>query len=53
MSGKTGLGAKRERVVAGLCPDAELAEEFSSGKTKLIPMVFCHGNKSWAEDYYA
>ena len=42
----------RKRVVSNLCPHAPLDQDFQNGAKKLIPMVFCHGNKVTAEEHY-
>ena len=46
-------GFVKNRQVAHLCPHAELAEDFTSGRKKLIPGIFCHGFSFSAEDHFA
>ena len=36
-------GSIRRTVILQLCPEAPLAQEFSTGEKKLIPMVHVHG----------
>ena len=46
-------GFVKFRRVAHLCPHAPLAEDFSSGRIKLIPGIFCHGFSFSAEEHFA
>ena len=45
-------GLFRLRQVAGLCPLAELDQDFIDGQKKLIPMIFIHGFNANAEEHY-
>jgi len=46
-------GSIRRRVILQLSPEAPLAQEFSTGEKKLIPMVHVHGLMMNSSDHTA
>jgi len=46
-------GTLRARKIANICPDADLAIEFESGKKKIVPLVHCHGFGTSGDEHLA